>query len=113
MPQVEDCIFCKIAAGEIPCEKILETTQYIAFKDIHPKAPVHILIIPKQHRARPEDLSADEITAMLTGSEEVAQILGVKESGYRLLFNIGSHAGQVIDHVHMHLLGGKPSRGMY
>lgn len=85
----------------------------MAFKDIHPKAPVHVLIVPKRHVERPESLRAEELHDMFLGSEEVAQILGVKETGYRLLFNVGQHAGQEIDHAHLHLLGGTPAKGMY
>lgn len=110
---MESCLFCQIIAGKLPSEKILETPNYIAFKDIHPKAPVHVLITPKRHVERPEDLQAEEIHDMLLGSEEVAQILGVKETGYRLLFNVGQHAGQEIDHVHLHLIGGKQAQSMY
>lgn len=110
---MKECLFCKIIAGKLPSEEVLETTNYFAFKDIHPKAPVHVLIVPKRHVERPEELRADEIHDMLLGSEEVAQISGIKESGYRLLFNVGTHAGQEIDHVHLHLIGGTPSKGMY
>lgn len=110
---MENCLFCKIMNGELPCEKVIETSHYIAFKDIHPKAPVHVLIVPKRHVERPEELRAEELGDMFTGSEEVAQILGVKETGYRLLFNVGLHAGQEIDHAHLHLLGGAPAKGMY
>jgi len=85
----------------------------IAFKDIHPKAPVHILIVPKQHHERPEQLTQEELHDLFSGSEQIAKIMDVKETGYRLLFNIGRHAGQVIDHVHLHLLGGKQSKEMY
>ena len=91
----------------------METTTYVAFKDIHPKAPVHVLLVPKRHVERPEELTANEIADMMNGSEEVAQILGVKETGYRLLFNVGKHAGQEVDHVHMHLIGGAPAKSMY
>lgn len=110
---MENCLFCKIIREEIPSEQILETSSYVAFKDIHPKAPVHVLIVPKRHVERPEELTPDEITDMLNGSEEIAEITGVKESGYRLLFNVGKHAGQEIDHVHMHLIGGSQARGLY
>ncbi len=110
---METCLFCQIIAGDLPSEKVLETAHYVAFKDIHPKAPVHVLLVPKRHVERPEELRAEEIHDMLLGSEEVAQILGVKETGYRLLFNVGQHAGQVIDHVHLHLLGGQQSGSMY
>lgn len=108
-----DCLFCKIIRDEIPSEQVLETINYVAFKDIHPKAPVHVLIVPKRHVERPEELRPEEIADMLNGSEEVAQILGVKESGYRLLFNVGKHAGQEVDHVHLHLIGGAPAKSLY
>lgn len=110
---MENCIFCQIIAGKIPSQKVLETSHYMAFHDINPKAPVHVLIVPKGHVERPEQLRAEIIQDMLLGSEEVAQILGVKESGYRLLFNVGKNAGQEVDHVHMHLIGGAPSKSLY
>ncbi len=110
---MEDCLFCKIIREEIESEKVLETVDYVAIKDIHPKAPVHILIVPKRHVERPEELRADEIGEMLRGSEEVAQITGVKDSGYRLVFNVGSDSGQEVSHVHLHLIGGAPAKSMY
>lgn len=110
---MDNCLFCQITAGTREAEKIIETSHYMAFKDIAPKAPIHVLIVPKRHVERPENLRAEEIADMLTGSEEVAQILGVKETGYRLVFNVGKHAGQAIDHVHLHLLGGAPAQSMY
>lgn len=110
---MNDCLFCKIIREELPSQKVLETSHYMAFHDIHPKAPVHVLIVPKRHVERPEELRSEEIHDMLLGSEEIAQILGVKETGYRLLFNVGTHAGQEIDHVHLHLIGGKQSGSMY
>jgi len=110
---MENCLFCQIIKEEVPSEQVLETVNYVAFKDIHPKAPVHILIVPKRHVERPEELRPEEIHDMLNGSEEIAQILGVKESGYRLLFNVGADSGQAVNHVHMHLLGGSPAKSMY
>ena len=110
---MNDCLFCKIAAGKLPSDKIIESSHYVAFKDIHPKAPVHVLIVPKRHVERPEELRSEELADMFTGSEEVAQILGVKDTGYRLIFNVCNHAGQIIDHVHLHLLGGAPAQSMY
>lgn len=110
---MNNCLFCKIIREEIPSEQIIETVNYVAFKDIHPKAPVHVLIVPKRHVERPEELKSDEIADMINGSEEIAQIMGVKESGYRLLFNVGKHAGQEVDHVHMHLIGGAPTKSVY
>ena len=108
-----DCLVCEIVAGSLPCEKVIETSHYMAFKDIHPKAPVHVLIVPKRHIERPEELRAEELAGKCTRSQDVAQILEVKESGYRLVFNVGSHAGQEIDHAHLHLLGGTPAKSMY
>lgn len=108
-----DCLFCQIIRGEISSEKVMETSHYFAFKDIHPKAPVHVLIVPKRHVERPEELRAEELLDIFTGSEEIAQIQGVKETGYRLAFNVGTHPGQVIDHVHLHLLGGAPAKSLY
>lgn len=110
---MDSCLFCEIIAGKAPCEKVIETSRYVAFKDIRPKAPVHILIVPQRHVETPEELRAEELHDMLLGSEEVAQILGIKDTGYRLVFNVGNHAGQDVDHVHLHLLGGSPARSMY
>lgn len=110
---MDNCLFCKIVAGEIPAEKEAENDLVMAFRDINPKAPVHVLVIPKIHRTRPTDLTAEEITAMLTMADNVADKLGVKETGVRLVFNVGRHAGQEIDHVHLHMLGGQAARAMY
>ncbi len=110
---MNECLFCKIIKGEVESKKVLETSHYIAFHDIHPKAPVHVLIVPKRHVSRPEELRADEIHDMILGSEEIVQILGVKETGYRLLFNVGADAGQEIDHVHLHLIGGAQAKSMH
>lgn len=108
-----DCLFCKIIAGELTSSKILETSHSFAFHDIHPKAPVHALIVPKRHVEKPELLRAEEIADLIFCSEEVAQITGIKEKGYRLIFNVGKHAGQEIDHVHLHIIGGAPAQAMY
>lgn len=108
-----DCLFCQIIREEIPSDQILETTNYVAFKDTHPKAPVHVLLVPKRHVERPEELRGNEITDMLQGAEDTAQILGIKDSGYRLVFNVGKQAGQEIEHVHLHLLGGAPAKNLY
>lgn len=110
---MNECLFCKIIEGKISSEKIIETSHSFAFKDIHPKAPVHILIVPKRHAEKPEELRAEELEDIFKTSEEIAQILGVKETGYRLLFNVGKHAGQEIEHVHLHLIGGKQSSSMF
>jgi histidine triad (HIT) family protein len=110
---MNNCLFCKIIKKELPAKTVADSDLYFAFEDIHPKAPVHVLIVPKRHVERPEELGAEEIHEMLKGAEAIAQTLGVKESGYRLIFNVGKHAGQEIDHVHLHLLGGKAAGSMY
>jgi len=101
-----DCIFCKIAAGEIPCKKAYEDDDILAFHDINPQAPVHILIIPKAHAAA----GAAEITAensALVGRcfEVIAQLAG--DAGFRVVANNGPAAGQTVPHLHFHLLAGK------
>jgi histidine triad (HIT) family protein len=104
-----DCVFCQIIAGKIPGDIVFQDESVLAFKDIHPKAPVHILIIPKKHivsmaEITPEDLP---VTAhMLEVANSVAQKLGTRKA-YKLVINTGSEAGQVVMHLHMHLLGGK------
>ncbi|MBN1293123.1 MAG: histidine triad nucleotide-binding protein [Candidatus Latescibacteria bacterium] len=105
-----DCLFCKIAAGEIPVERIYENNDVLAFPDINPVAPVHILIIPKKHYATSIDLSeeAPELcAAMLKASTEVARFQGIDKSGFRLILNTNADGGQEIFHMHMHLLGGE------
>ncbi|MHC4779422.1 MAG: histidine triad nucleotide-binding protein [Planctomycetota bacterium] len=105
-----DCLFCRIAAGEIPAEKVLETVDILAFKDIHPVAPVHVLVIPKKHIASTdgfEDEDGSLAGKMLLAARDIARDLGVAEGGYRLVTNCGKSAGQEVFHVHMHLLGGR------
>ncbi|MFC1692412.1 histidine triad nucleotide-binding protein [Candidatus Latescibacterota bacterium] len=106
-----DCIFCKIAAGEIPTDKIYEDDTVLAFPDISPIAPVHVLIIPKTHYATTLDMSerAPELFgSMMKASSEIARKKGTAESGFRIIFNTNPDGGQEIFHVHMHLLGGEP-----
>jgi len=106
---MSDCIFCKIIAGEIPSEKLYEDDEILAFLDISPQAPVHFLVIPKKHIPRPVDVekSDDALTGkMLRIGAQVAQENGV-EDDYRIIFNNGSKSGQVVFHLHMHILGGK------
>lgn len=106
---IMDCIFCKIAKKELPADIIYENEDALVFKDINPKAPVHLLIIPKKHIDSINHLKKEE--AILIGqlfliAKEVAVKVGVNESGYKLIFNVGKGGGQVIDHLHLHLLGG-------
>ena len=108
---MDDCLFCKIARKEIPAEVVHEDAELMAFKDIFPQAPVHLLIIPKAHCAGLNDLSPD--MAPILGrvpylAAELAKAHGIAESGWRLLSNVGEHGGQSVFHLHFHLLGGKP-----
>jgi histidine triad (HIT) family protein len=101
------CIFCKIIAGEIPNKTVLEDENFLAFEDINPQAKVHVLIIPKQHIESFEDMTADVMAGMTPFIQKVASKMGVNESGYRLITNIGDEGGQEVKHIHFHLLGGE------
>ena len=106
-----DCIFCKIASGEIPAEIIYEDDTVVAFPDINSVAPVHVIIIPKNHFATTLDMSAKApglFGSMLRASSEVARLKGIAESGFRLILNTNADGGQEVFHVHMHLMGGEP-----
>lgn len=107
MPTVSDCLFCKIASGAIPVTRLYEDEQILAFPDIHPQAPVHILVIPRQHFASlahttPED--AGLLGQMLAATTEIARQQNLA-NGYRLVINTGSDGGQTVEHLHIHLLG--------
>ncbi|MBC8080942.1 MAG: histidine triad nucleotide-binding protein [Gorillibacterium sp.] len=105
-----DCIFCKIVNGDIPSNKIFEDEYVIAFHDIQPAAPVHALIIPKKHIASLKEIDDgdwDLIGHIHRVARQIAEPLGVSETGYRLVNNCGPDAGQVVFHLHYHLLGGK------
>ncbi len=105
-----DCLFCKIIAGEIPAEIILEREQLIAFKDISPKAPTHILVIPRKHIATINDLDASDtnlVGKMVQTAKTIAHACNLADDGYRLVFNVNKFGGQVVFHIHLHLLGGR------
>ncbi len=107
---MNDCIFCKIAAGEIPADIVYDDGEVLAFRDINPEAPVHLLLIPRRHIATLNDLS--EADAALVGrlylaGKQIAVELGVAESGYRTVINCNRDAGQLVFHIHMHLLAGR------
>jgi histidine triad (HIT) family protein len=104
------CLFCKIIAGEIPSKKVYEDDQLYAFEDINPQAPLHALIVPRQHIATVNDLTAKDdglVGSMIRRAAALAQERGFDESGYRTVFNCNSHAGQSVFHVHLHVLGGR------
>jgi histidine triad (HIT) family protein len=107
---VDDCIFCKIAQGAIPAKIAFQNDEVVAFYDINPAAPTHILIIPRQHIASTAEL--DEQTASLMGhmvitAAQLAREHNIEASGYRVVTNTGSDAGQAVNHLHLHLLGGR------
>lgn len=105
-----DCLFCRIVAGEIPSTQVYETDQVLAFRDINPQAPTHVVVIPKAHYPDAASLAeADPALAgaVLAAAAAVARQEGVAESGYRLVFNTGPDAGQSVFHVHCHVLGGR------
>jgi histidine triad (HIT) family protein len=105
------CIFCKIAGGEIPCRKIFEDDDILAFHDLSPQAPVHFLLIPKKHYSNIMELgSGEEALAgrMLVKAQELAVELGCAEKGARFVINCKSDGGQTVDHLHVHVLGGRP-----
>ena len=103
----EDCIFCKIVAGEIPCTKVYEDEKCLAFEDLNPCAPVHTLIVPKEHYANVADNVPTELLGhLLQVVKEVAKIKGIDENGYRVSINTGEDGGQTVHHLHLHVNGG-------
>lgn len=108
-----DCIFCKISAGDISADIVYDNAQVLAFHDIQPKAPVHVIIIPKRHIATLNDLTAADAELMghlYLAAQQVAANLKVTESGYRTLINCNKDGGQYVMHIHMHLLAGRALR---
>jgi len=107
---MSDCIFCKIANGEIPGNKAKETEKFLAFHDLNPQAPTHVLIIPRKHIEKVADLEEEDallMGEMLVLASELARELELDASGYRLVLNCGQNAGQEVFHIHLHLLGGR------
>ena len=107
----DDCLFCKMAAGDVPVDKLRDDDVLFAIRDIHPRTPTHVLIVPKEHI--PSALVLDESHAPLLGhmfksAAELAHELGIAEKGFRLAFNVGDYGSQTIYHLHLHLLGGRP-----
>jgi len=106
----EECIFCKIAHGEMDADEVFRNEEIVAFRDIAPQAPVHVLIIPKRHIATVNDITPDDrdlIGNMFLVAKEIARREGLHERGYRLLFNCNREGGQAVYHIHLHLLGGR------
>ncbi len=110
---VEGCVFCQIAAGKIPSHMVYQDDTVVAFRDVHPQAPIHILIIPRKHitslaEISPEDLP--QVTHMIEVANKIAKDQGTSQ-GYRIVINTGGGGGQVVMHLHMHLLGGRKMSG--
>ncbi|MFO7841370.1 MAG: histidine triad nucleotide-binding protein [Fidelibacterota bacterium] len=106
---MQDCIFCKIARKEIPSEKVYEDDHVYAFRDLHPQAPEHILIIPRRHIPRVEDVTEEDrelLGRLVVAAKNIAKELGLKK-GFRLVFNNGPDGGQEVEHIHLHLMGGR------
>ncbi|MBM3205539.1 histidine triad nucleotide-binding protein [Candidatus Shapirobacteria bacterium] len=108
-----ECIFCKIIKGEIPTEFLYQDEEMVAFRDINPKAPVHILIVPKKHIEKLQEVGDNEKDLMgelLLAAKKIAKREGIDKTGYQVCLNCGEGAGQVIPHLHLHLLGGWKSQ---
>ncbi len=110
-----DCLFCKIATGTIASTKVYEDGSVVAFNDIHPAAPVHILLVPRKHITSVATLEPGDcqlVAELIWRAKLLAEAQGIAEGGYRLVFNVRSHAGQVVNHLHLHLIGGKKLSGL-
>jgi histidine triad (HIT) family protein len=108
---VADCLFCKIVAGQIPASIVFQNDHVIAFKDITPRAPTHMLVVPRRHIATLNDLAPDDdalVGEMIRAAASLAKEQGLQERGYRTVFNCNADAGQTVFHIHLHLLGGRP-----
>ena len=105
-----DCLFCKIIGGEIPSTKVYEDDMVLAFRDINPQAPEHIVVVPKTHIKSANELTADNskyVSAIWEAIPKIAKDLGIAEDGYRVVNNCGKNGGQTVPHLHFHILGGK------
>ncbi len=110
MKQEDNCIFCRIVRHEAKASVVMETQDLIAFDDIHPQAPVHVLIIPKKHITNLNSAGQDDLDLMgklLLAAHEVARLKGIEESGYRTVINTNRGAGQSVFHLHLHVIGGR------
>lgn len=106
-----DCLFCKIAGGDIPADVVFESDSALAFRDINPKAPTHVLIIPRRHVSTINDIEPDDeslVGSLFSAARRIAADEGIAEDGYRVVMNCNEAAGQTVFHLHLHLLGGRP-----
>jgi histidine triad (HIT) family protein len=105
---MSNCLFCRIVAGEIPATIVAQNAACIAFRDIHPQAPTHVLVIPRHHVVSVNELADASVAgALFAMAREIATSEGIAESGYRLVVNTGDNGGQTVHHLHLHLLGGR------
>jgi histidine triad (HIT) family protein len=110
---MDDCLFCRIIAGSVPSTAVLETEHCYAFRDINPAAPVHVLVVPREHLGSVEDVGSNRaglLGDLFDAIKAVAAKEGIAESGYRVVTNIGADAGQLVPHLHFHVLGGRSLR---
>lgn len=110
-----ECIFCRIVAGEIPADVVASNDLALAFRDLNPQAPTHVLVVPRRHVRSAHDIEmghAEDLAAMFLLAQEVARVEGIDDwsRGYRLLMNVGEESGNTVPHLHMHLVGGRPMR---
>lgn len=106
----DSCLFCKIVDGKVPATPVFRSPSVVAFKDIHPQAPVHVLLVPTDHIAGVHAVNSQNqraVSDLVMTANQVAADLGIFESGYRLVFNAKADGGQTVDHLHLHLLGGR------
>ncbi|AOV17279.1 histidine triad nucleotide-binding protein [Acidihalobacter aeolianus] len=107
---MSDCLFCRIVAGEIPAEPVYQDEDVLAFRDINPQAPLHVLVVPRRHIATLNDLTPDDagvVGTMHLAAARIAAEHGLAEAGYRTVFNCNEQAGQTVFHLHLHVLGGR------
>ena len=114
---MDDCLFCRIVAGTIPAQIVHQSDRTVAFKDIAPAAPVHVLVVPRTHIANASELGpehAEDLAALLVAAREVAEAEGIAgpERGYRLIFNVGPDSLNSVPHLHLHVLGGRQLKGL-
>ena len=110
MSGTTDCLFCRIVAGEIPAKVVVDTELTLAFRDLAPTAPTHVLVIPKRHIDHAAAVDADDgavVAEMLVTAQKVAVVDGIAQSGYRLVFNVGEDSGNSVAHLHLHVIGGR------
>ena len=107
---IDTCVFCRLAKGQLRADIVYEDEAVLAFKDIHPQAPVHVLVIPREHLTALWEVDASHtqiLARLLLAANDIADRMGVQQTGYRIVINTGTEAGQTVDHVHVHVLGGR------